>query len=56
MVLVRGQTAKQCKSGCVKCGLCVKACPRQCLSLKDGLPEADMSLCTSAASAPPVAP
>jgi len=45
--LVRGQTAKQCKSGCVKCGLCVKACPRQCLSLKDGLPEADMSLCTS---------
>ncbi|GAB6392461.1 MAG: Na+-translocating ferredoxin:NAD+ oxidoreductase subunit B [Treponematales bacterium] len=44
---VRGQTAKQCKSGCVKCGLCVKACPRQCLTLKDGLPEADMSLCTS---------
>jgi len=42
---VKGQVAKSCKAGCIKCGLCVKSCERGALALVDGLPVVDPAKC-----------
>ncbi|MDR2952194.1 MAG: RnfABCDGE type electron transport complex subunit B [Treponema sp.] len=44
---IRQMVAKTCKIACIKCGLCVKNCPKQCITLVDGLPSADLSKCDS---------
>lgn len=38
---------KNCKSGCIKCGLCEKNCPIDAIKLVDGIPQVDYDLCTS---------
>jgi Na+-translocating ferredoxin:NAD+ oxidoreductase RNF subunit RnfB len=44
---VKQQVAKTCKISCIKCGLCVKNCPAQCISLETHIPVVDLSKCTS---------
>jgi Na+-translocating ferredoxin:NAD+ oxidoreductase RNF subunit RnfB len=44
---IRQMVAKTCKIACYKCGLCVKNCPKQCVTLVDGIPVADLSKCDS---------
>ena len=38
---------KACKISCFKCGLCVKNCPKQCISLDAQVPVVDYSVCDS---------
>jgi ferredoxin len=44
---IRQMAAKTCKIACIKCGLCVKNCPEQCISLNTNIPVVDLSKCTS---------
>jgi Na+-translocating ferredoxin:NAD+ oxidoreductase RNF subunit RnfB len=44
---VKQMVIKTCKIACIKCGLCVKNCPRQCISLSANIPVVDFSKCTS---------
>ena len=44
---VRQMVAKTCKIACIKCGLCVKNCPHQCISLDTNIPVVDLSKCDS---------
>jgi RnfABCDGE-type electron transport complex B subunit len=43
----KAMVAKNCKSGCIKCELCVKNCPEQCIKMANGIPVVDNVLCTS---------
>jgi Na+-translocating ferredoxin:NAD+ oxidoreductase RNF subunit RnfB len=43
---VRAAIRKTCRVGCIKCGICVKNCPEQCIALEDGIPVIDYSKCT----------
>lgn len=43
----KAQVMKDCKIGCIKCGKCEKACPKQCIKVTDGIPLVDYSLCDS---------
>jgi len=37
---------KECKRGCIKCGICIKVCPTNAVSWsKNGIPIFDMSKC-----------
>ena len=38
---------KTCKIACIKCGQCVKNCPRQCIDLSTNVPVVDLSKCDS---------
>jgi Na+-translocating ferredoxin:NAD+ oxidoreductase RNF subunit RnfB len=38
---------KTCKTGCIKCELCVKNCPQQCIVMDRGIPSVDYSRCIS---------
>jgi Na+-translocating ferredoxin:NAD+ oxidoreductase RNF subunit RnfB len=38
---------KTCKIACIKCGLCVKNCPRQCIELRNNAPVVDLTKCDS---------
>ena len=44
---VRQMVAKTCKIACIKCGLCVKNCPQQCIDLGSHIPVVDYAKCTS---------
>ncbi|MDR0876831.1 MAG: RnfABCDGE type electron transport complex subunit B [Treponema sp.] len=44
---VKTMVMKTCKIGCIKCGLCEKNCPQQCIVVKNGIPEVDYSKCIS---------
>jgi Na+-translocating ferredoxin:NAD+ oxidoreductase RNF subunit RnfB len=43
----RAQVMKTCKAGCIKCELCVKNCPEQCIAMDRGIPVVDYGKCTS---------
>jgi Na+-translocating ferredoxin:NAD+ oxidoreductase RNF subunit RnfB len=43
----RQAVAKNCKISCIKCGLCVKNCPKQCIDLVGNIPVVDWSKCDS---------
>jgi Pyruvate/2-oxoacid:ferredoxin oxidoreductase delta subunit len=38
---------KSCKKGCIKCELCVKNCPEQCIVMDNGIPKVDYSKCVA---------
>ncbi|MCL2130763.1 MAG: RnfABCDGE type electron transport complex subunit B [Treponema sp.] len=38
---------KNCKAGCIKCELCVKNCPEECIKMANGIPIVDYAKCTS---------
>jgi ferredoxin len=44
---LRSTIRKTCKIGCIKCGICVKNCPQQCITLVNGIPDVDHSKCIS---------
>jgi Na+-translocating ferredoxin:NAD+ oxidoreductase RNF subunit RnfB len=44
---VKTAVIKDCKAGCIKCEACVRACPEQCISMVNGIPETDYEKCTS---------
>jgi Na+-translocating ferredoxin:NAD+ oxidoreductase RNF subunit RnfB len=44
---VRGMIRRTCKIGCIKCGLCVKHCPEQCIVMENGIPAVDYAKCSS---------
>jgi len=41
----RPQVKKTCAVGCIKCGICVKKCPVDALTLVNGIPAADLDKC-----------
>ena len=43
----RAMVAKNCRSGCIKCELCVKNCPEQCIKMVNGIPAVDYAKCTN---------
>ena len=48
----KAMVAKNCKNGCIKCEICVKSCPEQCIKIAAdiyirGVPAVDNSKCTS---------
>jgi RnfABCDGE-type electron transport complex B subunit len=43
----KAMVAKNCKAGCIKCELCVKNCPEQCIVMVNGIPAVDNTKCTS---------
>ncbi|GHV66977.1 ferredoxin [Spirochaetia bacterium] len=44
---LKAQVGKSCKNGCIKCELCVKNCPAQCITMDKGIPVVDYAKCTS---------
>jgi Na+-translocating ferredoxin:NAD+ oxidoreductase RNF subunit RnfB len=44
---VKQIVVKSCRISCFKCGLCIKSCPQNCLSMENNIPIADWSKCTS---------
>jgi len=42
----KAMVARNCKSGCIKCELCVKNCPEQCIRMANGIPVVDNAKCT----------
>ncbi len=38
---------KNCSVGCIKCGICVRKCPENCIELINGIPAVDYAKCTS---------
>jgi Na+-translocating ferredoxin:NAD+ oxidoreductase RNF subunit RnfB len=44
---VKQMVSKTCKIACIKCGLCVRNCPKQCISLVTHIPVVDYSKCDS---------
>jgi Na+-translocating ferredoxin:NAD+ oxidoreductase RNF subunit RnfB len=38
---------KTCKIACIKCGLCVKQCPKQCIDISTHVPVVDLTKCDS---------
>jgi len=43
----KAMVAKNCKHGCIKCEICVKNCPEQCIRMANGIPVVDNAKCTS---------
>jgi RnfABCDGE-type electron transport complex B subunit len=43
----KAMVGKNCKHGCIKCEICVKNCPEQCIRMANGIPVVDNSKCTS---------
>ncbi|MDR2211619.1 MAG: RnfABCDGE type electron transport complex subunit B [Spirochaetaceae bacterium] len=44
---LRAAIRKTCRLGCIKCGICVKTCPEQCIVIEDGIPVVDRAKCTA---------
>jgi Na+-translocating ferredoxin:NAD+ oxidoreductase RNF subunit RnfB len=44
---IKSQVLKTCKVGCIKCGICVKVCPDNCIVLENGVPKVDRAKCSS---------
>ncbi|MDR2786159.1 MAG: RnfABCDGE type electron transport complex subunit B [Treponema sp.] len=44
---VKSMVIKTCKKGCIKCELCVKNCPGQCIVMDNGIPKIDYSKCVA---------
>jgi Na+-translocating ferredoxin:NAD+ oxidoreductase RNF subunit RnfB len=44
---VKPMVKKTCAVGCIKCEICVKQCPEQCIAMVDGIPVTDYAKCTS---------
>jgi RnfABCDGE-type electron transport complex B subunit len=44
--VLKSQVARNCKAGCIKCELCVKNCPEQCIKMANGIPVVDYAKCT----------
>ena len=44
---VKVAASKACNIACIKCGICVKNCPHQCISLDTQIPVVDYSKCDS---------
>jgi Na+-translocating ferredoxin:NAD+ oxidoreductase RNF subunit RnfB len=44
---IRSAIRKTCRLGCIKCGICVKQCPEQCIVIDNGIPLVDYSKCTA---------
>ncbi|GHU07484.1 ferredoxin [Spirochaetia bacterium] len=44
---IKANVLKTCKAGCIKCELCVKNCPENCITLEKGIPVIDYTKCTS---------
>ena len=44
---IRSAIRKTCRLGCIKCGICVKQCPEQCIVINNGIPMVDYSKCTA---------
>jgi uncharacterized Fe-S center protein len=47
---------KTCKTGCGKCGVCVKKCPAEAVSLENGLPVIDYGKCNSCGTCVDICP
>jgi Na+-translocating ferredoxin:NAD+ oxidoreductase RNF subunit RnfB len=43
----RPQVTKGCKIACIKCGLCARNCPQNCIDLSSNIPVVDYAKCTS---------
>jgi ferredoxin len=44
---LKTMVAKACRNGCIKCELCVKNCPEQCIKMTNGIPVVDHDKCTA---------
>ncbi|HOV50621.1 MAG TPA: RnfABCDGE type electron transport complex subunit B [Candidatus Cryosericum sp.] len=44
---VKSKVIGTCKTGCIKCEICVKECPEHAIRMERGLPVVDQNLCTS---------
>jgi Na+-translocating ferredoxin:NAD+ oxidoreductase RNF subunit RnfB len=44
---IRSAIRKTCRLGCIKCGICVKQCPEQCIVIDNGIPIVDYDKCTA---------
>jgi Na+-translocating ferredoxin:NAD+ oxidoreductase RNF subunit RnfB len=44
---LKAQVRKTCLAGCMKCGLCVRSCPEQCIVIENGIPKIDYAKCTA---------
>ena len=44
---IKQMAAKNCRISCIKCGLCVKNCPENCISLDTHIPVVDLAKCNS---------
>lgn len=44
---IKPMVKKTCAVGCIKCEICVKKCPEQCITMVNGIPEVDYNKCTS---------
>ncbi|HCM27671.1 MAG TPA: ferredoxin [Treponema sp.] len=44
---VKAMVMKTCKVGCIKCEICVKNCPENCITMVNGIPVTDYEKCTS---------
>jgi len=44
---IKANVMKTCKVGCIKCEICVKNCPEQCITMVNGIPQVDYAKCTS---------
>jgi Na+-translocating ferredoxin:NAD+ oxidoreductase RNF subunit RnfB len=44
---IRQMILKTCKAGCIKCGLCIKNCPENCMVMDNGIPQVDYTRCSS---------
>jgi len=42
---IRSAIRKTCRLGCIKCGICVKQCPEQCIVIENGIPLVDYDKC-----------
>ena len=52
----KAMVARNCKAGCIKCELCVKNCPEQCIKMVNGIPVVDYAKCTSCGTCVTVCP
>jgi len=52
----KAMVARNCKAGCIKCELCVKNCPEQCIKMVNGIPVVDYAKCTSCGNCVKVCP
>ncbi|MDR0448232.1 MAG: RnfABCDGE type electron transport complex subunit B [Treponema sp.] len=44
---IRSAIRKTCRLGCIKCGICVKQCPEQCIIINNGIPLVDYNKCNA---------
>ncbi|MDR1072881.1 MAG: RnfABCDGE type electron transport complex subunit B [Treponema sp.] len=47
---LKPQVRKTCKTGCIKCALCVRTCLDHCITIIDGIPVVDYAKCSACAA------